>query len=135
MKRLVMALLCCMPVMTQAGGRSITVSAKMADVFPVAVQALGKQWRLENANKEAGIIAFRTGGGMKSWSGQDASCVLTATGPDDGQTDIGCSTEKRDGHQFTTWGQGGDVQKKAFKAITAALFEKGLIQKGEVFEK
>jgi hypothetical protein len=112
-------------------GEATTFSAPRDKVFSLALEVIGTEWRVEQANKETGLIAFRSGMSMKSWKGQDLSLLII---DNEGGTKVLINAEKR-GAQLGAWGEGGKLAKKALNLIGKRLFKEGLIPEAEIPKK
>jgi hypothetical protein len=113
------------------GGKDTVFSAPRDKVYAAALETVASEWRVEQADKESGVISFRSGMSMKSWKGQDLSLLVTDA---EGGTKIIVNAEKRGG-QIGTWGEGGKLAKKALRLIGERLHKDGLIPESEVPKK
>jgi hypothetical protein len=114
-----------------AAGKEVVFSAPRDKVFAIALEAIASEWRLDNSDKETGVISFRSGMSMASWKGQDLSLLIVET---EGGTKVMANSERR-GKQAITWGEGGKLQKKAIRLIGERLLKAGLIPASEVPKK
>lgn len=106
-------------------------SAPKDKVYSAALEVIASEWRVEQANKDSGIISFRSGMSKWSWKGQDLSLLVMEV---EGGTKVIANAEKR-GDQAVTWGEGGKLAKKAIRMIGEKLHKDGLIPESEVPKK
>lgn len=118
-----------------AKGKETVLSAEPAKVYPVMLEVIAGEWKLDQTSKENLTVSFRTGMSKFSWKGQDGSCLIIPIDGEEGsapkKSKVMCNTEKR-GSQAVTWGEGGKIQQKVLKLLTKALNQRGLIPAEEV---
>jgi len=113
-----------------AAAKDVVFHAPKDKVYAAALEVIATEYRVEQANKESGMISFRSGASMSSFKGQDLSLVLIEV---EGGCKVVVNSEKRD--KAFSWGEGGKLQKKVLHLIGKKLAEQGAIPESEIPKK
>lgn len=102
-----------------ADGKTATFSAPKDKVYAVALEVIAAHWRIEQANKEDGLISYRSGTGF-AHVGKGMGLNLLIVGTDGGSKLIVNSEAQ------------SLLQKETLKLIGQRLWKDGLIPLSEV---
>src|SRR5260370_32906403 len=73
-----------------------------------AIRSLG--YRVDNFNKETGLITFHTGMSWRTWAGQDVSVLISEGWPSGAEVVV--DAQKRMTLQISDWGEGDAIARK-----------------------
>jgi hypothetical protein len=112
-------------------GKTAEFAVPKDKVFAAALEMIATKWRIENTDKDSGVISFRTGLSAFSSKGQDMSVLVLET---EKGAKVIVNAESR-GRQVTTWGEGGRLSKETLWMIGWKLWKNDLIKLADIPKK
>ncbi len=92
-----------------ARGKETVFDAPKNRVFAAALEVVATEFRLENADKETGLIAFRSGMSMSTWKGQDLSLLVIEVDAEHSKVIV---NSKQRGQQGFDWERVGTCTRR-----------------------
>lgn len=108
-----------LPAFAEEDKKSRVYNVSVERAFMAAAQVVAKEWQVLHSDKDTGIVSFRTGRNMRTWTGFDMTVLCEPL--EDGQTRVSVHAQRRSSDQLFSWKEGDRIASTLHKKLAEKL--------------